>query len=293
MTQPRILDGRGRSRAVTLLRYNLEKEGFAVAEARDGEEALLQLTEETPDARPARLDAAARLRASSSAARSAALRWREVPIIMLTARGEETDRVRGLDSGADDYVVKPFSTSELVARLRAVIRRARPATNAEILRFGDLALDLVGASRQPRRPADPSRPDRVPAAALLPRAAGTRLLARAIARCGLGPRRRGRDCAPSTSTSAGCARRSTRAAIRTCPHRPRRRLRPRSRRQRRVKFPRGASISQLRYCFTRRQSASLAPISDKRRSALAVAGTRIKVPVGEVMAEAYRGVSAS
>jgi two-component system phosphate regulon response regulator PhoB len=61
---------------------------------------------------------------------------------MLTARGEETDRVRGLDSGADDYVTKPFSTSELIARLRAVIRRARPASNAEILRFGDLALDL-------------------------------------------------------------------------------------------------------------------------------------------------------
>ena len=62
---------------------------------------------------------------------------------MLTARGEETDRVRGLDSStASDYVVKPFSTSELVARLRAVIRRARPATNAEVLRFGDLALDL-------------------------------------------------------------------------------------------------------------------------------------------------------
>ena len=131
-----------------------------------------------------------RVRAVPSDPRSSA--WREVPIIMLTARGEETDRVRGLDSGADDYVVKPFSTNELVARLRAVIRRARPATNAENPALRRSLARSVGASCQPRRPADPSRPDRVPAAALLPRTARPRLLARAIARCGLGPRCRGR-----------------------------------------------------------------------------------------------------
>jgi len=67
---------------------------------------------------------------------------RALPIILLTARGEEADRVRGLDSGADDYIVKPFSPSELVARLRAVIRRARPAAAEEILRFSDISLDL-------------------------------------------------------------------------------------------------------------------------------------------------------
>jgi two-component system phosphate regulon response regulator PhoB len=134
---------------LTLLRYNLEKEGFAVAEAHDGEEALLQLKEQRPDAvlldwmlpRVSGLELCRQIRRSSA--------WRDLPIIMLTARGEESDRVRGLDSGADDYVVKPFSPNELVARLRAVIRRARPAANAEILRFGDLALDL-GAHRVTR-----------------------------------------------------------------------------------------------------------------------------------------------
>jgi two-component system, OmpR family, phosphate regulon response regulator PhoB len=140
--QPRVLVVEDEAALLTLLRYNLEKEGFTVAEARDGEEALLHLKEETPDAvlidwmlpRVSGLELCRQIRRSAA--------WREVPIIMLTARGEETDRVRGLDSGADDYVVKPFSTSELVARLRAVIRRARPAANAEILRFGDLSLDL-------------------------------------------------------------------------------------------------------------------------------------------------------
>jgi two-component system phosphate regulon response regulator PhoB len=68
--------------------------------------------------------------------------WKDLPVIILTARGEEGDRVRGLDSGADDYVVKPFSPNELVARLRAVIRRARPAAADEILRFSDISLDL-------------------------------------------------------------------------------------------------------------------------------------------------------
>ena len=126
----------------TLIRYNLEKEGFAVSEARDGEEALLQLKEAKPDAvlldwmlpRISGLELCRQIRRAPA--------WRDLPVIMLTARGEEGDRVRGLDSGADDYVVKPFSTGELIARLRAVIRRARPAANAEVLHFADLALDL-------------------------------------------------------------------------------------------------------------------------------------------------------
>jgi two-component system phosphate regulon response regulator PhoB len=134
---------------LTLLRYNLEKEGFTVTEAHDGEDALLQLKELRPDAvlldwmlpHVSGLELCRQIRRSPS--------WRDLPIIMLTARGEEADRVRGLDSGADDYVVKPFSPNELVARLRAVIRRARPAANAEILRFGDLSVD-VGAHRVSR-----------------------------------------------------------------------------------------------------------------------------------------------
>lgn len=127
---------------VTLLRYNLEREGFAVSEAHDGEEALLQLRESKPDAilldwmlpRVSGLEVCRQIRRAPA--------WRDLPVIMLTARGEEGDRVRGLDSGADDYVVKPFSLGELIARLRAVIRRARPAATAEMLRFDDIAMDL-------------------------------------------------------------------------------------------------------------------------------------------------------
>jgi two-component system phosphate regulon response regulator PhoB len=134
---------------LALLRYNLEKEGFAVGEARDGEEALLQLKETQPDAvlldwmlpRISGLEVCRQIRRSPA--------WKDLPVIMLTARGEEADRIRGLDSGADDYVVKPFSPSELVARLRAVIRRARPAPTDQALRFKDLAMDL-GAHRVTR-----------------------------------------------------------------------------------------------------------------------------------------------
>ena len=140
--RPNVLVVEDEAALLTLLRYNLDKEGFDVAEARDGEEALLHMKELVPDAvlldwmlpRVSGLELCRQIRRNPA--------WREVPIIMLTARGEESDRVRGLDSGADDYVTKPFSTSELVARLRAVIRRARPAVSAEILRMGDLALDL-------------------------------------------------------------------------------------------------------------------------------------------------------
>jgi two-component system, OmpR family, phosphate regulon response regulator PhoB len=127
---------------VTLLRYNLEREGFAVNEAHDGEEALLQLRETTPDAvlldwmlpRISGIEVCRQIRRAPA--------WRDLPVIMLTARGDEGDRVRGLDSGADDYVVKPFSPGELVARLRAVLRRVRPASTAETLRFADIAMDL-------------------------------------------------------------------------------------------------------------------------------------------------------
>ncbi len=140
--RPNVLVVEDEAALLTLLRYNLDKEGFDVAEARDGEEALLHMKELVPDAvlldwmlpRVSGLELCRQIRRNPA--------WREVPIIMLTARGEESDRVRGLDSGADDYVTKPFSTGELVARLRAVIRRARPAVSAEILRMGDLALDL-------------------------------------------------------------------------------------------------------------------------------------------------------
>src|SRR6185312_3656456 len=142
LMRPLVLVVEDEPALVTLLRYNLEREGFAVNEAHDGEEALLQLRESKPDAvlldwmlpRISGLEICRQIRRAPA--------WRDLPVIMLTARGEETDRVRGLDSGADDYVVKPFSPGELIARLRAVIRRVRPVTTAETLRFGDIVMDL-------------------------------------------------------------------------------------------------------------------------------------------------------
>src|SRR5581483_10574279 len=123
---------------VMMLRYNLEREGFAVDEATDGEEALLRIAERRPDAvlldwmlpLVSGLEVCRRIRRSPAT--------RALPVIMLTARGQESDRIRGLDSGADDYVVKPFSPSELVARLRAVIRRSQPEPADKVLRYTDL-----------------------------------------------------------------------------------------------------------------------------------------------------------
>ena len=134
---------------VTLLRYNLEREGFRVAAARDGEEALLLAREQKPDL--VLLDWMLPLLSGIEVCRQ--LRRmpenRGVPIIMLTARGEEGDKLRGLDSGADDYVTKPFSPTELIARVRAVLRRTRPALNGEMLSYDDLTMDL--ASHRVRR----------------------------------------------------------------------------------------------------------------------------------------------
>ncbi len=140
--RPSVLVVEDETALLTLLRYNLEKEGFTVSSAHDGEEALLQLKEAKPDAvlldwmlpRVSGIEVCRQIRRTPA--------WKDLPVIILTARGEEGDRVRGLDSGADDYVVKPFSPNELVARLRAVIRRARPAAADEILRFSDISLDL-------------------------------------------------------------------------------------------------------------------------------------------------------
>ena len=126
-----------------MLRYNLEREGFAVCAASDGEEALVQIAERKPDV--VLLDWMLPLVSGIEVCRQIrrAPASRTLPIVMLTARGEEGDRIRGLNSGADDYVVKPFSPAELIARLRAVIRRAQPTSAEEVLRFVDLALDLV------------------------------------------------------------------------------------------------------------------------------------------------------
>lgn len=127
----------------TLLHYNLEKEGYRVSLAADGEEALTQVNEQLPDLivldwmlpKVSGIEVCRRLRGRSET--------RNVPIIMLTARGEETDRIRGLDTGADDYIVKPFSMVELTARIRAVLRRIRPGLAEDRTRQGDLTIDRV------------------------------------------------------------------------------------------------------------------------------------------------------
>jgi two-component system phosphate regulon response regulator PhoB len=127
----------------TLLHYNLEKEGYRVSLAADGEEALTQINEQLPDLivldwmlpKVSGIEVCRRLRGRAET--------RNVPIVMLTARGEETDRIRGLDTGADDYIVKPFSMVELTARIRAVLRRIRPGLAEDRTRQGDLTIDRV------------------------------------------------------------------------------------------------------------------------------------------------------
>jgi two-component system phosphate regulon response regulator PhoB len=127
-----------------LVTYHFEREGFEVRRTPDGEEALLLAKEAAPDIvlldwmieGLSGIEVCRRLRRSPGTA--------NVPIIMLTARGEEEDRVRGLETGADDYVTKPFSPRELVARVNAVLRRVRPALAGEALSYGDIEMDTVG-----------------------------------------------------------------------------------------------------------------------------------------------------
>ena len=127
----------------TLLKYNLDKEGHRVEVAGDGEMALMMIDERMPDLvvldwmlpKVSGIEVCRRIRSKPET--------RNLPVIMLTARGEESDRVRGLDTGADDYMVKPFAMSELAARVRAVLRRIRPGLADDRIRHGDLVIDRV------------------------------------------------------------------------------------------------------------------------------------------------------
>ena len=127
-----------------LLIYTFKREDFSVRHTPDGEEALIMAQESAPDIvlldwmveSLSGIEVCRRLRRATDTA--------NVPIIMLTARGEEEDRVRGLDTGADDYVTKPFSPRELVARVGAVLRRVRPGLAGETLSYADLEMDTVG-----------------------------------------------------------------------------------------------------------------------------------------------------
>jgi two-component system, OmpR family, phosphate regulon response regulator PhoB len=142
--RPTILVVEDEDALATLLQYNLEKEGYDVRVAGDGEEAMVAVDEKLPDLivldwmlpKISGIEVCRRLRQKAET--------RNVPIIMMTARGEETDRIRGLDTGADDYVVKPVSMSELAARLRAVLRRLRPGLAEDEVRIGDIVIDRVG-----------------------------------------------------------------------------------------------------------------------------------------------------
>ena len=126
---------------ITLLDYNLRNAGYLTAIARDGEEAVDLARSLEPNA--ILLDWMLPLRSGLEVCRHLrrAPETSEVPIIMLTARGEEQDKLRGLDMGADDYLTKPFSPQELLARLRAVIRRAQPARLKEVLTFDTITMD--------------------------------------------------------------------------------------------------------------------------------------------------------
>ena len=140
--KPLILIVEDEAALVTMLRYNLEKENFRVCEATDGEEALTVVAEQNPDL--VVLDWMLPMMSGIEVCRQLRRkpRTRDLPIIMLTARGEEGDRVRGLNTGADDYMTKPFSVPELVARIRALLRRAQPTPQKGQLTYADVVMDL-------------------------------------------------------------------------------------------------------------------------------------------------------
>ncbi|WP_107711477.1 phosphate regulon transcriptional regulator PhoB [Oceanicaulis sp.] len=141
--QPHVLVVEDEDALSELLQYNLKKEGFRVSLAADGEEAMMLVEERQPDVvvldwmlpKISGIEVCRRLRNRHET--------RNLPIIMLTARGEEADRIRGLDTGADDYIVKPFLMKELFARVRAVLRRIRPGLAEDTVNVGDITIDRV------------------------------------------------------------------------------------------------------------------------------------------------------
>ncbi len=139
--QPHVLLVEDEPAQREVLAYNLEAEGFGVAKAETGDDALMMVDETQPDViildwmlpGVSGIEICRRLKSNTDT--------RKIPVIMLTARSEEADRVRGLETGADDYVIKPYSVIELMARVRTQLRRVRPASIGERLEFGDILLD--------------------------------------------------------------------------------------------------------------------------------------------------------
>lgn len=141
--KPLILIAEDEPAQMELLRYNMESADFRTVVATDGASALALVEEETPDLvvldwmlpELSGIEVCRRIRARAES--------RTLPVIMLTARGEESDRVRGLETGADDYLVKPFSQAELIARIRALLRRSRPGLSGEQLSYGGIMMDIA------------------------------------------------------------------------------------------------------------------------------------------------------
>ncbi|MBA3911005.1 MAG: phosphate regulon transcriptional regulatory protein PhoB [Rhodobacter sp.] len=139
--QPRVLLVEDEPAQRTVLAYNLEAEGFVVTQADNGEDAMVLVDEEAPDIiildwmmpKVSGIEVCRRLKMRPDT--------RGIPIIMLSARAEEVDRIRGLETGADDYVIKPYSVLELMARARAQLRRVRPSTAGVVLEHEDIRLD--------------------------------------------------------------------------------------------------------------------------------------------------------
>jgi len=141
MSQPHVMIVEDEPSQREVLSYNLVAEGYRVTSAENGEEALMMIAEDRPDVIV--LDWMLPSVSGIEVCRQLKIRpeTREVPIIMLSARSEEVDRVRGLETGADDYVVKPYAISELMARVKIQLRRVRPSTVGQVLSYEDISLD--------------------------------------------------------------------------------------------------------------------------------------------------------
>jgi two-component system phosphate regulon response regulator PhoB len=141
MLKPTVLVVEDEAALVAMLRYNLEKQGFDVEEAVDGQEAITRITESPPDI--VLLDWMLPVMSGIEVCRQIRRRpaTRDLPVIMVTARSEDQDAVRGLNTGADDYITKPFNMDALLARMRALLRRAGPSTSRGQLEFHDIVMD--------------------------------------------------------------------------------------------------------------------------------------------------------
>jgi two-component system phosphate regulon response regulator PhoB len=143
MSKPHILLVEDDAALAELISFHFQKQGFRISQTPDGEEALLIVSEQQPDIvvldwmidNLSGIEVCRRLRRNNETA--------NIPIIMMSARGEEEDRIRGLDIGADDYLTKPFSPRELIARVNAVLRRMRPALAGGTLTYADIEMDTV------------------------------------------------------------------------------------------------------------------------------------------------------